>query len=68
MEQVALDSEAVQCCVASVPLFAQSNVWNTTHTPPEQLLKKIKCSGHMANAEGLQIQVETWGDMSQLFW
>ena len=38
------------------------------HTPPEQLLRKIKCSGHTANAEGLQIQVETWGDMSQLFW
>ena len=38
------------------------------HTPPEQLLRKIKCSGHMANAEGLQIQVETWGEMSQLFW
>ena len=37
------------------------------HTPPEQLLRKIKCSRHMANAEGLQIQVETWGDMSQLF-
>ena len=40
----------------------------TTHTPPEQLLRKIKCSGHTANSEGLQIQVETWGDMSQLFW
>ena len=40
----------------------------SVHTPPEPLLRKIKCSGRTANAEGLQIQVETWGDMSKLFW
>ena len=39
----------------------------SVHTPPEPLLRKIKCSGRTANAEGLQIQVETWGDMSKLF-
>ena len=31
-----------------------------SHTPPEPLLRKIKCSRRAANAEGLQIQVETW--------
>ena len=38
------------------------------HTPPEPLLRKIKCSRQVANAEGLQIQIETWGDVPQLFW
>ena len=41
---------------------------NGTHTPPEAMLRKIKCPGRTANAEGSQLLFGGWGYASQLFW
>ena len=51
-----------------IPEVFVFEIFKQFHTPPEPILRKIKCSRQAANAEGLQIQVETWGDVPQLFW
>ena len=38
------------------------------HTPPEAMLRKIKCPGQTANAGGSQLLIWGWGHVSQLFW
>ena len=46
----------------------QIDLYLEEHTSQEQVIRNQKCSRQTANAGTLQLPVERWGDVLQLFW